>query len=280
VVAAVAPNRKLAAARHAALEARLVPPEQLTPHLRVHLAFVWTYYLRFFALAGKRPRRRLVRRVRVLGEEHLHAATKDGGGAILLSVHLGDFDLAGAWIAARHGLTLVVVANLLRPRWREALFTFTRHRCGIVMRDLAKTQLADLEEDLRAGRAVLVMLDRQARGPASRIVLLGRPATAPLSVSVLAARTGAPLLPAATWRGRRGETVAWFGSPIPARNAGQAAQAVADSAGTLGRVIREHPEQWHVPADLAQLAWEKEGTAFRLAPTKPAGEAGVGRMSA
>lgn len=279
-VATLVPNRKFAAARQVAVAAGLVEPAQATFLVRAHAAFVWTYYIRFFLLAGKRSRRRLLSRVTVQGEEFVQATCVAGEGAILLSVHLGDFDLAGAWLAARHSVAPVVVRRPLNQRWREVLFTCVRRRCGVVIRDAGDTRLSHLEQDLRDERAVLMMLDRRSPGPVTTSVLLGRPAVAPLAIAVLAARTGAPLLPAATWRDREGKTVVWFGQPVKTRSAGDGMKTLAACVATLERLILEHPEQWHVPADVSQMVWEAEPAVRADVPVEASRAALSTRLSA
>jgi KDO2-lipid IV(A) lauroyltransferase len=215
---------------------------------------VASYYMRFGSLASARRRAQAVAGVRAQGEEHLHEALSKGTGAILVSVHLGDFDLAGAWLAARHGVTPVVVTKRMRPRWRHWLFARVRRRCGVVVCDVEHTGVDDLRAELARGRLVLAMLDRRSPGQTTTSNLLGRPALAPLGIATLAASTGAPLLPAATWRDNR-ETVAWFGETIRTGSTAEAVAALTATAERLSAHIRARPQQWHIPAETGQLAW-------------------------
>jgi lauroyl/myristoyl acyltransferase len=254
----LAPNRKFVATRHVAADTRLVRPGCESAFVRANAAFVWTYYARFALLATERTRRVLLDSVTVLGDAHVRAAAGQNRGLILLSVHLGDFDAAGSWLALKRGITPVVVTRPVQPRWREAVLSTIRRRCGLVLRDAANARLADLEGDLERGRAILVMLDRRSSGPTYASHMLGKPAVAPLCTAVLGARTGAPLLPAATWRDERGSTVAWFGEPFIVRNHAEGAARIARVAEQLGLLIRAHPEQWHVPTDLSQMVWSPD----------------------
>jgi lauroyl/myristoyl acyltransferase len=258
LIAAV-PNRKLAATRLLATEARLVRKGDEAALVRANAAFVWSYYLRFAQLALRGGRKRAYERMETVGEERLLAAVREQKGTILLSVHLGDFDAGGGWLYERHGITPVVVVAPLRPRWRKALFALVRRRCGVLLREVGITSLDELERDLRRRRAVLVMLDRRAPGPTSPSQMLGNPAVAPAAVGLLAARSQAPLLPAATWRDENGRLVAWFGEPFIATDPAQAMSRIAEAAEQLGELIRAHPEQWHVPAELEQLSWVSTG---------------------
>jgi len=268
-VVTVLPNHKFGVTRSVALEADLVSGDGDAAFIRANAAFVWNYYARVVRLAARRSRDRLLDRVTAVGEHHLRTAEAHARGVILLSVHLGDFDLAGAWLAARRGLTPVVVSRPLLPRWREATFSGIRRRCGVVVRDANSTALASLEDDLNQGRAILAMLDRRPPGPTSTLKMLGKPAVASLAVATLAARTRAPLLPAATWRSRRGSVIAWFGAPTVALRVTEAVTAMAAAAETLSTLIRDHPEQWHVPSDLRQLAWSGIGESHSATRAQP-----------
>jgi KDO2-lipid IV(A) lauroyltransferase len=255
------PNGKYRATERLAVELGLAADGRERAFLRANAGFVWTYYGRFARLAASGGRQRAISRVDVVGAANLEAARSAGRGAILLSVHLGDFDVAGAWLAGCCGLTPVVVAAPLRPAWRERMFTAIRRRCGVVVRDIEATRLDDLVADLGRGRFVLAMLDRRPhrRAAASTARMLGRTSAAPAGMAMLAASTGSPLLPAATWRGRDGRLVAWFGEPLATTDNATALAHVAACAGQLGEHIRAHPEQWHIPADLREMAWGSAG---------------------
>jgi phosphatidylinositol dimannoside acyltransferase len=250
-------NRKFAATRVLAAEAGLVSPADEGSFVRSNAVFVWSYYLRLARLVSRRSRKRVYDQVAPMGEEHLQAAMAQGKGMILLSVHLGDFDAGGGWLAERQAITPVVVARPLRPRWREALFSLVRRRCGVLLREAGDTSLGELDRDLHRHRAVLVMLDRRSSGPTSPSRILGKPAVAPLAVGLLAARNQAPLLPAATWRNGKGDMIAWFGEPFTTTDPTRAMARVSEVSEQLSHLIRAHPEQWHVPADLDEIAWAR-----------------------
>jgi lauroyl/myristoyl acyltransferase len=223
--------------------------------MRANAIFVWSYYWRFARLLGRRSRGRLYDQVQTFGEERLWEAIGNRHGAILLSVHLGDFDVAGAWLAARRQVEPVVVSPPLREWWRNYLFNFVRRRTGVLVRDARVTDSGVLSCDLARGRAVLVMLDRRSPGPTSASRMLDRPAVAPGGIAGLAVRSGASMVPAATWRAEDGSLVVWFGRPLAARDHAQATSFLADASQQLGGWIEAHPEQWHVPADLNQLSF-------------------------
>jgi lauroyl/myristoyl acyltransferase len=249
------PNRKFETTAFVAEDVQLVGRGDETQFVRSNAVFVWSYYLRFARLAFRKARKRVYDGIEVLGEEHLRTAAAEEKGIILLSVHLGDYDAGGAWLAERRAITPVVIAQPLKPRWREALFSLVRRRCGVRLRRADATSLDELERDLQERRAVLIMLDRRSPGPASLARILGKSAFAPLAAGLLAARSQAPLLPAATWRDGSGGLVAWFGEPFTAAQPAQAMARISEVGEQLSALIRAHPEQWHVPANVEEMAW-------------------------
>lgn len=252
----LAPNRKFAATERLIADVGLIERSNQRALLRANAVFVWSYYLRLIQLWFRRGRDRAYEQVVVVGEENLRSAAAEGKGVLLLSVHLGDFDLGGGWLAERCAITPVACTRPLRPRWRDFLFSATRRRMGIVSRHVHSASIEALEGDLRRNRAVLVMLDRRPHGGGGGVSrILDKPSVAPRGIGLLAARSGAPLVAAATWRGRDGETVVWFGRPSTATGADQAMARISSAAVQLGQLIRAHPEQWHVPSDLREMAW-------------------------
>jgi KDO2-lipid IV(A) lauroyltransferase len=253
-LATLAPNRKFAATRSAVVAVGLVSTGEAPALTRANALCVWSYYLRFARLFRRWARSHLYDQVVPFGEEQLAAAVAVGRGVILLSVHLGDFDLGGGWLAARRALTPVVVTRSVHPRWRDALFSLVRRRCGLLLRDAGSTRLEELELDLRQGRAVLMMLDRRPDGATEPSRILGQPAVVPCAAAALAVRSGAPLLPAATWRADDGRPVVWFGQPRSVSDHAEGIACLVEASEQLGQLIRAHPEQWHVPADLDQMS--------------------------
>ncbi|MBF6621551.1 MAG: lysophospholipid acyltransferase family protein [Patulibacter sp.] len=249
------PNRKFATTWSTVRRAGLVSAGQASSFRREHVGFISSYYVHFFRLLSRRYRIRTLGRVRAYGERHLLDVQGRGTGAILVSAHLGDFDAAGAWMVHRHGITPVVVSNPIRPRWREFLFCSVRRRCGVLVRSTRTTSLVELGEDIAAGRWVLCMLDRATPGPSFPGTFLDRASTIPAAIAILALRTGAPLVPAVTWRDVHGNVAVWFGEPIAANSRSAAFRALSLALKQVELRIRRHPDQWHVPADVRQLPW-------------------------
>lgn len=221
-----------------------------------NVAYTLGYYRRLACLVEPHYRDRLLRAIRPYGTERLTGAYRQGRGVIIVAPHLGDFDLAVAWIAAAIGSAPVVpVASLGRPLAQRA-YAIARRACRFDMVDAREASLSTLGTKLRAGRAVILTLDRRAGARTLNAQLFGRQTQLSAACISLARRTGAPLLSAATWS-QRGEPVLAFGELV-----GPGTSSERDDDGVLMQrlatdleaAIRTAPQQWHIPAHLGQFS--------------------------
>lgn len=230
-------------------------PDSLTT---ANLEFVWRYYFRLVSLLIPCCRRRLQRDIRAQGTSRLSCALSKGNGAIVVSAHLGEMELAGSWLAQACGHEVVVVVDEVAPRCRQVFFDAVRRACGLRLRRQAVTSLDDLSGDLAAGRIVLLMLDRHSTSETLPVSFLGRRSSLPASQWALSSRTGAPVLVGTTFRSTDGICTVRFGAPrglAELRHLG-ARRLTQGLASDLELAIFDAPEQWHLPADVDQLPFE------------------------
>jgi KDO2-lipid IV(A) lauroyltransferase len=194
-------------------------------------------------------RTELARRFRTEGIENIEKAHAAGAGGILATMHVGNWDAGGRWVAERWPLT--VVAEVLRPR---ALFErFLEHRRSLGMQIIPLVSGADVtaqcESHIRAGRLVALLADRALGAGGVEVDLFGRRARMPAGAAVLALRTGAPLIPAVIFEEPRGEWLAWVMEPVAADGAPDDREAVSDVMQRLAqrfeRYVLRAPSQWY-----------------------------------
>ena len=232
-------------------------PRELDRLVGENAAYTLGYYGRLASMVEPHYRRRLLHTVRPAGAEHLTGAHRQGRGLILVAPHLGDFDLAVAWIAAAIGSPPVVpVASLGRPLAQRA-YAVARRACGFELIDSNECSLPALSAQLRLGRAVILTLDRGAGARTMEAQLFGRPTQLPASCISLARLARAPLLSAATWNCRGGERMLAFGEPLGPETASKPDHdktLMQRLAADVEAAIRVAPQQWHIPAHLDQLS--------------------------
>jgi Kdo2-lipid IVA lauroyltransferase/acyltransferase len=125
------------------------------------------------------------------GLELLQRQIADGRGAIVLTGHLGNWELAGAMVAA-HAMPIDVVVRLMGNPLFDEYLTRTRTRLGMtVVRD--RDAVRQTPRSLRAGRVIAFLSDQSALHIASYFInFFGRPAKTPRGPAVFALRLDAP----------------------------------------------------------------------------------------
>jgi KDO2-lipid IV(A) lauroyltransferase len=129
----------------------------------------------------------------VTGWEVVEDARALGRGIVVVAGHLGNWELAAAYLAAR-GISMDVIVRRMSNRLFDRFLTETREKLGMhVVWDTDAVQRAP--RALREGRAVGFVADQGVRGLASTFVpFFGRPAKTPRGAAVFALRFDAPVV--------------------------------------------------------------------------------------
>ena len=170
-------------------------------------------------------------------------------GLILVTGHLGNWELGGAYLAAR-GLPMQAVARYMANPLFDSYLTRTRERIGMtVVHD--DEAVRRVPRALRTGHAVAFLVDQGAVGLASTWVpFFGRLAKTPRGPAVFALRLGAPIVFGAALRQPSGRFRLSF-EPIDSTPTGNLEadvdRIVAEYTAVLERWVRRAPEQyfWH-----------------------------------
>lgn len=176
-------------------------------------------------------------------------ALSHGRGLIFVTGHLGNWELGGAYIAAR-GIPLDAIARRMSNPLFDRYLTETRSRIGMVVVHDADA-VRRTPRSLRENRAVAFLSDQGVMGLASTFVpFFGRPAKTPRGPAVFALRLGVPVVFGTAVRQPSGKYRLVFES-IPVEDTGDRDRdvdaIVARYTATLERWVRRYPEQyfWH-----------------------------------
>lgn len=187
--------------------------------------------------------------VGVEGADALAAARAEGKGVLLVSGHLGNWELAGAFVAAS-GVPIEAVARGMENPLFDRYITRTRHDLGMTVIHDAEA-VRRVPRAMREGKAVAMLVDQGAVGLASTWVpFFGRYAKTPRGPAVFALRLGAPVVFATALRQPDGRYVMYY-ERVPVQPTGDREadvdRIVMDYTATLERWIRRAPEQyfWH-----------------------------------
>jgi KDO2-lipid IV(A) lauroyltransferase len=129
---------------------------------------------------------------RVDGWENVERARAKGRGMVIVAGHHGNWELLGAYIAAR-GIPIEVIARGMgNPLFGDYI---NEIRTGLGMEVMHDSDAVKrTPRALRAGRAVGFLSDQGVKGLASTYVtFLGRPAKTPRGAAVFALRFNAPV---------------------------------------------------------------------------------------
>jgi lauroyl/myristoyl acyltransferase len=186
--------------------------------------------------------------------EDIHYLTDgiaSGRGVIIALPHMGNWDLAGAWVTAKLEVPFTTVAERLKP---ETLYDrFVAYREGLGMEVLPHsggTAFGTLARRLRNGGLVCLVAERDLSSKGIEVEFFGETTRMPAGPALLAQQTGALLLPVTLWyddspvmRGRVHPPVA---VPETGTRAEQATVMTQQLADAYASGIAEHPEHWHM----------------------------------
>lgn len=227
-----------------------LPQEQLDALVRRGMRSYTRYWQEAFKLPALSPAR--VRDwFRLYGEEQMAEAVAAGKGVVIALPHAGNWDAAGAWVAAK-GWPITTVAERLKPEGLYEQFYDFRRKLGMEIIPATggdRPPLDVLADRLKAGGVVPLLADRDLSRRGVDVTFFGGRSRMPAGPALLALRTGAPLYVAHLWYEPE-RPVAHFDGPVEAPVDGpldarvkELTQRVADR---LAEGIARHPEDWHM----------------------------------
>lgn len=185
----------------------------------------------------------------IRGLEHVDASQRRGKGTIIVTAHLGPYELAAACVAAQ-GYKVHGMVEDLEPELLEALAAY---------RSATGMQLVNMKDGLRAAYRILgqngilaLVADRAVGGTRGTIEVpfAGGIRPMPAGAAVFAQATGAPVITAFAWQNPRKSPryIMEFDPPLYAEGRDE-----ADRRRMLDRIvermvsaIRRNPDQWYV----------------------------------
>jgi KDO2-lipid IV(A) lauroyltransferase len=213
----------------------------------------------------------------VQGWEHIEQAMRGGKGAIFVTPHFGNWDVAGWYFGQRYAFAAVV--EPLEPPELDALVQGWRLAKHIGIIPLA-TAARGVRRALQKGGLVALVVDRptHARSEGVRVRFFGSWTRVPAGAAHFALRTGAPVIAAGAWRTPR-NTYAAFARPAlhfqptpggdPEHDLAQVMQRIMEE---IEAIVRSHPDQWYMFRSMwpERASWRTQtGTGLRL-PGMPA----------
>ena len=186
--------------------------------------------------------------VRVEGIEHLHEARRHRRGIIMLTAHLGNWEV-GATLLQRMGWPVAAVVLPHEEADTNALFNAQRRRCGIEVIPLARGVTQQCLRRLRRGEALGLFGDLDFTGGGIEVPFCGRQVRLPRGPALLSVRSQAPVVPIFCIREGNWSFRLCLEPPIlPPRHPDRESvtRLTAAYATVLERYLTRTPEQWLV----------------------------------
>ncbi|MFG2719912.1 phosphatidylinositol mannoside acyltransferase [Streptomyces sp. NPDC048416] len=233
--------------------ARVVPdagPARLAELSRAGMRSYMRYWMESFRLPSW-SRDRMANGFEPEDVHHLVDGLASGRGVVIALPHMGNYDLAGAWVTSRLDIPFTTVAERLKPETLYDRFVAYRESLGMeVLPHTGGAAFGTLARRLRAGGLVCLVADRDLSASGVEVTFFGESARMPAGPALLAQQTGAVLLPVTLWyddspimKGRVHPPVEVPGTGDRAEKTSSMTQAVADAFATG---IADHPEDWHM----------------------------------
>jgi lauroyl/myristoyl acyltransferase len=186
----------------------------------------------------------------VKGLEYLDQARAMGKGVMVVSAHMGSYEVVTAiWSATLTPVSFF--AEELEPRPLFEWYRETRARLGISVLTLDVGGLRRVTQALKDQEMVITAIDRDITGTGREMEFLGRKASIPTGPATIALRMGTPLLPVCVYRLPDDSYMAEAAPLVIAEPTGDAAaDALRVTEQLLRQIeifIRAHPEHWHIP---------------------------------
>ncbi|HEY8534460.1 MAG TPA: phosphatidylinositol mannoside acyltransferase [Micromonospora sp.] len=244
-----------------------MPEAEFEELVRAGLRSYARYWLEVFRLPSL-SREQILHSVRVDGEDEFFRAARAGRGVVIALPHAGNWDAAGAWVAA-HGFPLITVAERLKPEGLYRRFVAFREQLGIEIiptSGSARPPIDLLTERLRAGYVVPLLADRDLSARGIEVTFFGGRTRMPVGPALLALRTGAPLYVVSMWYEAdvvRAELVGPLAVPENGSLDERLRRLTQQIADQLAAGIARHPQDWHM---LQRMWLDETAPASRRSP--------------
>ena len=222
---------------------KISPVESKELALRIYRNFAIFIYE--FLVLPKLSRANLFEYLSIKHKERLDNAIKEGTGVLVLTAHLGNWELGAAMLGVL-GYSPTVIALSQQSRYVKNFFTQRRESVGMKVVYLGrglKEIISILNQKGEVRPQVAATLgDHRYSGPGIQADFFGKPISFPYGVFELASRTGALILPAFCVK-EGSKYMVYFEPPIKEV---RPQDGVKEWSKILERYVRKYITQWFI----------------------------------
>jgi len=179
-------------------------------------------------------------------DRSLELAKSRGKGLIIITGHVGPWELLGAWLTKRIGMPILAVASAPNiPELADALLKI-REAAGVKIVYRGDAGIAVMRH-LRAGGCVVMLADHNLKGEGIEVPFFGHPAHSMLSIARVAVRSGAVTVTGFCYRRPECRVEIIMDEPLSWQTDDRIAAERALTAAFAQRIeagIRRDPGQW------------------------------------
>ena len=215
------------------------------------------YLVDFFTMTGRVNEHFVKEHVQIKGMEQLNDILSHGKGGIIITAHLGNWEMGGA-ILPLMGFPISVVALPHQDVRVNNFFNNQREQfgCMVISTNVA---IRKVITQLKQNKLVAILAERDFGPNGLRMPFLDKTALIPKGAAMFALKTQAPVVPAFFLRDGHDAFKVVFGETIfpPALKD----EKISDDdlkafintyLGTIERFIRQYPTQWLMFRDFTQ----------------------------
>ena len=188
----------------------------------------------------------------IRGEEILKSALAKGKGVILLSAHVGNWEIGGTLLRLlNYPLTVVAIAH--NTAATNALVNRLRQNKNIRVIEVDQSPFSVIKvlRHLQQNRIVAMNGDRDYFGTGHQVNFMGKNVNFPVGPVILAMSSGAAIIPAFVLKQPDGRYLGLLEDAIPFLSKGNRDEAIKENLNAIARIfekyIRSYPDQWYYP---------------------------------
>ncbi len=216
--------------------------------LRIRMSRNFAKYLVDFFRFEKLDKEYIAKYIKIENAHYFDQALSRGKGVIVLSAHLGNWELGGV-VVALSGYPLWVVALPHKDKRVNDFFNSQRQSKGVNVIPLGKAVRASLNL-LKENKMVALAGDRDFTKKGVILDFFGKPTLLPEGPAALALKTGASIVPAFMLRNEDGGFTLKIEKPIEFTATGDKKKDLLEII-LLYKIIfedyiRKYPDQWYI----------------------------------
>lgn len=190
----------------------------------------------------------ILEKIRIKGEEHFSALKQREAGAIIISAHLGNWEMAHIFGACYLNEPLMLIARKVNPDFLNRRINSVRSRFGSKVFD-KKSALPKMARALKDGKILGILIDQGTKSTEGvEVTFFGKRTTATPVAAILAQRYQVPVVPAFCFRRKDGGLEIVVQPPLNLYETDNFSSDIVRNTQLMTNIIeqaiRAHPEQW------------------------------------